>query len=94
MATAPLTAGAVLAEFRVSAPPPVEPHENRIHEDGLARAYGFKGGLVPGVIVYGWMTHPVVEILGRDWLERGAFRPAHLLRGAGRGARPHHRGPA
>jgi len=73
MATAPLNAGAVLAEFRVSAPPPVEPHENRIHEDGLARAYGFKGGLVPGVIVYGWMTHPVVEILGRDWLERGAF---------------------
>jgi acyl dehydratase len=68
-----LTTRAVLPEFHVSAPPPAEPHENKIHEDDLARQYGFKGGLVPGVIMYAWMTHPVVEALGAEWLERGAF---------------------
>ena len=68
-----LSAGTVLPEFHVSAPPPTEPHENKIHEDELARQYGFKGGLVPGVTVYAWMTHPVVEALGAEWLERGSF---------------------
>ena len=69
-----LAAGMTLPEFHVSAPAPIEPHENRIHEDDLARQYGFKGGLVPGVTVYAWMTHPVVEALGVEWLERGEFQ--------------------
>jgi len=76
-----LTAGTVLPEFHVSAPAPTEPHENKIHEDDLARQYGFKGGLVPGVTVYAWMTHPVVEALGAEWLERGEFEtrfPKHI----------------
>jgi hypothetical protein len=68
-----LTTGTALPEFHVSAPAPTEPHENKIHEDDLARQYGFKGGLVPGVTVYAWMTHPVVEALGVEWLERGEF---------------------
>jgi hypothetical protein len=68
-----LAAGTVLPEFHVSAPAPTEPHENKIHEDDLARQYGFKGGLVPGVTVYAWMTHPAVEALGVEWLERGEF---------------------
>ena len=68
-----LAVGASLPEFHVSAPVPTEPHENRIHEDDLARQYGFKGGLVPGVIMYAWMTHPVVEALGVEWIERGEF---------------------
>lgn len=68
-----LSARAALPEFHVSAPAPTEPQENKIHEDDLARRYGFKGGLVPGVTVYAWMTHPVVETLGAEWLERGTF---------------------
>jgi len=68
-----LTAGTILPDFHVSAPVPIEPHENKIHEDDLARQYGFKGGLVPGVIMYAWMTHPAVEALGVEWLEGGAF---------------------
>ena len=68
-----LTAGTILPDFHVSAPAPSEPHENKIHEDDLARQYGFKGGLVPGVIMYAWMTHPVAEALGVEWLERGQF---------------------
>ena len=53
---------------------PTEARENKIHEDDVAREYGFKGGLVPGVTVYGWLTHPVVEALGSEWLENGSFR--------------------
>lgn len=68
-----LEAGMVLPDFHVSAAMPAEPSENRIHQDDMARQYGFKGGLVPGVIMYAWMTHPVVEALGAAWLERGEF---------------------
>lgn len=45
-------------------------HENRIHSDEVAQRYGFTGALVPGVAVYGHLTHPVVERLGEDWLGR------------------------
>jgi len=68
-----LTVGAVLPDYRASATMPAEPSENRIHQDDLARAMGFRGGLVPGVTVYAWMTHPVVDALGLAWLERGTF---------------------
>lgn len=45
--------------------------ENRIHDDATAARFGFRGGLVPGVTVYGYMTVPIVEHFGRAWLERG-----------------------
>lgn len=45
--------------------------ENKIHDDAVARRFGFTGGLVPGVEVYGYACHPVVRRWGRDWLERG-----------------------
>ncbi len=73
MTLASSSAGAALPPYRVTARETGEPFENKIHEDGLARAYGFRGGLVPGVVVYAWMTRPVVEALGMDWLERGGF---------------------
>src|SRR3984893_2232165 len=69
-----LSPGAELPEFHVSAAAPTEPRENKIHEDDVARQYGFKGGLVPGVTVYGWLTHPILEALGTEWLESGSFR--------------------
>lgn len=47
--------------------------ENKIHHDDVARRYGFTGGLVPGVTVYAYMAHPVVEVLGRPWLEHGTM---------------------
>lgn len=50
---------------------PVPDSENRIHSDEIARAYGFRGGLVPGVVVSAYLTHPAAEAWGRDWLERG-----------------------
>ena len=45
--------------------------ENQIHSDELAKEYGFKGGLVPGVTVSAYLLHPVIESLGKPWLERG-----------------------
>ena len=47
--------------------------ENKIHHDDVARRYGFTAGLVPGVTVYAYMAHPVVEVLGRPWLEHGTM---------------------
>ena len=29
---------------------------NKIHDDAVAQQYGFRGGLVPGVSVYAYMT--------------------------------------
>lgn len=45
--------------------------ENRIHDDGVAKQYGFAGGLVPGIVVYGYMTRPLLDAFGLEWLDRG-----------------------
>lgn len=45
--------------------------ENKIHDDAIAAKYGFRGGLVPGVNVYGYLTTPAVREFGPAWLERG-----------------------
>lgn len=68
-----LVVGTALPEYRVSATPTHDAWENKIHEDGLAREFGFRGGLVPGVTVYSWMTRPVVAALGGAWLDHGTF---------------------
>src|SRR5690348_17650732 len=46
--------------------------ENKIHDDAVAQRFGFRGGLVPGVDVYAYMTHLPVQRWGRAWLEHGA----------------------
>lgn len=61
----------LLAEYRVKARNTSAHGENKIHDDAVARQYGFPGGLVPGVTVYAYLTHPLVEALGHPWLERG-----------------------
>ena len=45
--------------------------DNRIHDDAVARRFGFRGGLVPGVEVYAYMAHMPVARWGRAWLENG-----------------------
>ncbi|TCZ66171.1 hotdog family protein [Roseicella aquatilis] len=47
--------------------------ENRIHDDAVARRFGFSGALVPGVEVYAYACHPAVCRWGRAWLERGTM---------------------
>jgi hypothetical protein len=41
---------------------------NRMHDDTVARTYGFRGGLVPGVDVWAYMTQPCVERWGERFL--------------------------
>lgn len=50
-----------------------EASDNRIHSDEMAKKYGFRGALVPGVTVYGYLTHPLTAAHGERWLEGSAF---------------------
>jgi hypothetical protein len=59
------------ADHRVQARNLSHASENKIHDDDVARRFGFQGGLVPGVEVYAYMTHLAVARWGIDWLERG-----------------------
>jgi acyl dehydratase len=52
--------------------------ENRIHDDEVARRYGFAGGLVPGIVVYGYLTRPVVEAVGSRWFETASTEARFL----------------
>ena len=45
--------------------------ENKIHDDAVARRFGFSGGLVPGVDVMAYMMHLPVAKWGRAFLEHG-----------------------
>ena len=47
--------------------------ENKIHDDRIAKRFGFQGGLVPGVEVYAYMTNPIVQFFGYQWLEIGSM---------------------
>ncbi|MFT7685796.1 MAG: hypothetical protein ACI9FB_001141 [Candidatus Azotimanducaceae bacterium] len=50
---------------------PSEDSENQIHSDEMAKAYGFKGGLVPGVTVSSYLMHPALSFWGKTWLDSG-----------------------
>ena len=47
--------------------------ENKMHDDTVARRFGFSGGLVPGVDVYAYMTHAPVARWGREFLAHGTI---------------------
>jgi acyl dehydratase len=63
---------AALTPYRVEAFNNAKASENKIHDDAVARRFGFGGGLVPGVDVYAYMAHQPVTHWGHAWLERGA----------------------
>ncbi len=57
--------------------------ENRIHSDEVAKKFGFTGALVSGVSVFGYLTHPLVEVYGENWLSSGMaevkfIKPAYV----------------
>ena len=60
-----------LEPYRVQAYNTSKQSENKIHDDAVARRFGFSGGLVPGVDVMAYMMHLPVAKWGRDFLERG-----------------------
>ena len=45
--------------------------DNKIHDDDVARQFGFTGALVPGVELFAYLTHPLVEAWGVDFLRQG-----------------------
>ena len=62
-----------LAPYQVRARNGAAASENKIHDNEVARQYGFAGGLVPGVTIYAYMTRPALERFGPDWLSRGTI---------------------
>lgn len=49
----------------------IEEAANKIHEDGVARRFGFSGALVPGVELFARTTTPLVAAWGEEWLSGG-----------------------
>ncbi len=78
MARDGLAAGTILPPYRATAYNAATASDNKIHDDDVARQYGFRGGLVPGVTVYAYMTRPVVEAFGIEWLGRGSMSARFL----------------
>jgi hypothetical protein len=60
-----------LEAYRVQAYNTAKQSENKMHDDTVARRFGFSGGLVPGVDVMAYMMHLPVNEWGRAFLERG-----------------------
>jgi acyl dehydratase len=61
----------VLQPHTVSAYNLAKNSENKMHDDTVARRFGFEGGLVPGVDVFAYMSHMPVAKWGKAFLERG-----------------------
>ena len=61
------------ASSRIASRPttPSKQSENKMHDDTVAKRFGFSGGLVPGVDVMAYMMHLPVAKWGRAFLERG-----------------------
>jgi acyl dehydratase len=57
--------------YRVQAYNTAKSSENKMHDDTVAKRFGFSGGLVPGVDVMAYMMHLPVARWGRAFLERG-----------------------
>ena len=60
-----------LEAYRVEAYNTAKLSENKMHDDAVARRFGFNGGLVPGVDVMAYMMHLPVREWGRAFLEHG-----------------------
>lgn len=69
-----MRSGERLPEWSVLAQNDATDSGNEIHSDEVAKKYGFRGGLVPGITVYGYMTGPLVAAFGPEWLDRGGMR--------------------
>ncbi len=46
--------------------------ENKIHDDAVARRYGFSGGLVPGATSYAYLASWLTRTLGPQWAAYGS----------------------
>lgn len=70
-ATDRLEPGRALADHTIRAHNFAEQSANKIHSDEVAAKLGYRGGLVPGVSLFAYMTVPVVREFGTDWIAHG-----------------------
>lgn len=68
----PFGAGDLLPEYRVRTSLEPDDFNNKIQDDDYARHHGFRAGVVSGMSLYAYMSRPLTEQLGREWLERGS----------------------
>lgn len=74
----PEPAGTHVNAGRESGPRQVVAHNdaadsgNPMHDDETARRFNFKGALVPGVTVFGYLTRALLDEYGPAWLDTGA----------------------
>ena len=61
--------GASLPEYRIKVSIDIADSNNRIQDDEYARRYGFRAGMVPGMSVFAYMSRPLVDLMGKDWLD-------------------------
>jgi hypothetical protein len=59
--------------YRVQAINTATSSSNKMHDDTVAKEYGFSGGLVPGVDVWAYLSHVPADAWGRDWLVEGGL---------------------
>ncbi len=71
--------GSPLPDYRIKASTGALGKANRIHDDEYARRCGYRGALVPGASIYAYMARSLVELLGREWLERGTAEVRFML---------------
>jgi hypothetical protein len=65
-------------EYEVEAFNTATESANRMHDDTVAKTFGFRGGLVPGVDVWAYLTRPCVDRWGLEFLERGTMEARFL----------------
>ncbi len=63
----------VLPTWQIIAENDATDSANPMHDDATARQLGFAGGLVPGVTLYGYLTHPLIALFGEAFLHQGSF---------------------
>ena len=64
--------------YRVTAYNYAHDSENKIHDDKTAARYGFKGGLVPGVADYAYLSRAVLQNWGEPWLCGGSMQASFI----------------
>ena len=62
------------ADYSVRARNLAPDSDNKIHDDDVARQFGFSGALVPGVDVFAYASYPFVEAWGLEFLQSGRLR--------------------
>ena len=69
-----MTVGTQPAPITIVASLSDDPHfKGSIHDDVSARTFGYQSALVPGPVVYGYLSQIPIETWGLPWLERGTM---------------------